>query len=44
MLVTAVGENSEWGKVMAFLVDEQEETPLQQKLEDLAKSTIPSFS
>ena len=33
MLVTAVGPNSEWGMIMDKVqVDDQEETPLQEKL------------
>lgn len=35
-LVTAVGERSEWGKTMAMIVGENEETPLQEKLGELA--------
>eukprot|EP00002_Diphylleia_rotans_P038102 TRINITY_DN8611_c0_g1_i1.p1 TRINITY_DN8611_c0_g1~~TRINITY_DN8611_c0_g1_i1.p1 ORF type:complete len:705 (-),score=160.86 TRINITY_DN8611_c0_g1_i1:207-2321(-) len=37
MLVTGVGINSEWGRTLSMLVEEQEETPLQQKLADLAE-------
>ena len=36
MLVTAVGENSRWGKTKAKLLVESEETPLQEKLNTLA--------
>lgn len=36
MLVTAVGVHSEWGRTMASLVGEQEDTPMQVALEDLA--------
>lgn len=38
MLVTTVGEMSEWGKIMKELSDDHEETPLQQKLSALAKN------
>lgn len=37
MLVTAVGIYSEWGQTISKLVKEDEETPLQQKLEVLSK-------
>ncbi|CAM9381353.1 unnamed protein product [Chrysoparadoxa australica] len=37
MLVTAVGEYSQWGKIRATLVTESVETPLQQKLERMAQ-------
>ena len=40
MLVLAVGVNSEWGKTLAELTTEQPPTPLQKKLETLAKSTF----
>ena len=36
MLVTAVGENSRWGKLSAKLHKESEPTPLQDKLDKLA--------
>jgi P-type Ca2+ transporter type 2C len=36
MLVLAVGERSEWGKTLALVVGEAGDTPLQEKLEDLA--------
>jgi len=36
MLVTAVGENSRWGKIRAGLEVEERPTPLQQKLEVVA--------
>lgn len=36
MLVTAVGENSRWGKTKAKLAVESEDTPLQEKLNVLA--------
>lgn len=36
ILVAAVGENSEWGKTLALVVGETDETPLQEKLGDLA--------
>ena len=36
MLVTAVGEDSEWGRTMAMVVGESADTPLQEKLTDLA--------
>lgn len=35
-LVLAVGENSQWGKTISKLQEESEDTPLQQKLDDLA--------
>lgn len=36
MVVTAVGPNSEWGRTMSSLQGEQEDTPMQIALEDLA--------
>lgn len=36
MLVTAVGENSRWGRTRAKLAQESEDTPLQEKLDLLA--------
>ena len=36
ILVTAVGENSEWGKTLALIVGEVGDTPLQEKLTMLA--------
>jgi P-type E1-E2 ATPase len=36
MLVTAVGENSRWGRTRAKLTQESEDTPLQEKLDILA--------
>ena len=36
MLVIAVGEDSEWGRTMAMVVGETPDTPLQEKLTDLA--------
>ena len=36
MIVTRVGENSEWGKTIAQLVKDPENTPLQDKLEVVA--------
>lgn len=36
MLVTAVGPDSEWGKTMALVQGEAEETPLQMSLGNLA--------
>eukprot|EP00297_Palpitomonas_bilix_P001737 CAMPEP_0113902812 /NCGR_PEP_ID=MMETSP0780_2-20120614/22080_1 /TAXON_ID=652834 /ORGANISM="Palpitomonas bilix" /LENGTH=1043 /DNA_ID=CAMNT_0000895703 /DNA_START=155 /DNA_END=3283 /DNA_ORIENTATION=+ /assembly_acc=CAM_ASM_000599 len=38
MIVTTVGEMSEWGKIMKELSDDHDETPLQQKLATLAKN------
>jgi len=35
MLVLAVGVNTEWGRTMAMMPDEDNPTPLQEKLEDL---------
>jgi len=35
MLVISVGVNTEWGRTMALTPDEQKDTPLQEKLEDL---------
>jgi len=37
MLVTAVGATSKHGEIMAKLTEEDEETPLQEKLDDIAK-------
>jgi magnesium-transporting ATPase (P-type) len=36
MMVTAVGECSEWGMAMAHINEEPDPTPLQNKLEDVA--------
>jgi P-type E1-E2 ATPase len=36
-LVTAVGKRSEWGKILAELATERDETPLQEKLTVLAE-------
>ena len=36
MLVIAVGEDSEWGRTMAMVVGDTPDTPLQEKLTDLA--------
>lgn len=36
MLVTCVGCNSEWGRTMALLQEDVDDTPLQQKLETVA--------
>src|SRR4051812_7766780 len=38
MLVLAVGELSQWGKIKSLVLKESEATPLQQNLEDLAES------
>lgn len=38
MLVTATGLDSEWGKTLALVVCESPDTPLQEKLSDLAGS------
>lgn len=38
MLVTATGLDSEWGKTLALVVCESPDTPLQEKLADLAGS------
>ena len=38
MMVIGIGAFSQWGKIRANLVDEPVPTPLQQKLEDMAKS------
>ncbi|CAG9461436.1 unnamed protein product [Pedinophyceae sp. YPF-701] len=38
ILVTAVGEKSQWGKTMALVVGEAEDTPLQEKLAVLASA------
>jgi magnesium-transporting ATPase (P-type) len=38
MMVLAVGLNSAWGKILSELDAEEEQTPLQEDLEDLAKS------
>ena len=40
MLVIAVGEASEWGRTMALVVGESQDTPLQEKLTDLAAAII----
>lgn len=37
MMVSAVGESSQWGKIRANLVTEPMETPLQLKLDNMAK-------
>ena len=37
MLVHSVGEQSQWGKIRATLVSEPSETPLQLKLNHMAK-------
>jgi Ca2+-transporting ATPase len=37
-VVTAVGLDSEWGKTLALVVCESPDTPLQEKLSDLAAS------
>ena len=37
MLVTAVGPNTEWGQTILKLDEDDEETPLQQTLEKMAK-------
>lgn len=37
MMVSAVGESSQWGKIRANLVSEPVETPLQVKLDNMAK-------
>lgn len=36
ILVVAVGENSEWGKTLSLVSGEGDETPLQEKLGELA--------
>lgn len=36
ILIVAVGESSEWGKTLALVTGETDETPLQEKLGDLA--------
>jgi len=36
-IATAVGENSQWGIIKAHLEKEQEQTPLQEKLDDMAE-------
>ena len=36
MLVTAVGRNTQWGVIKASLQSEQPQTPLQEKLDDMA--------
>lgn len=38
ILVTATGLDSEWGKTLALVVCESPDTPLQEKLSDLAGS------
>ena len=40
MMVLAVGIHSAWGKILVELDAEEEQTPLQEDLEDLAKSRI----
>jgi len=40
MLVLQVGVNSEWGQLLQNLDREEEETPLQQKLEGVVLSII----
>jgi Ca2+-transporting ATPase len=44
MLVSAVGENSEWGRTLSKLTEKNEDTPLQEKLDDMAKSKQLSTS
>ena len=36
VIVTAVGEKSEWGMTMSMVMGEAEDTPLQEKLEVVA--------
>lgn len=36
-IATAVGENSQWGIIKAHLEKEQDQTPLQEKLDDMAE-------
>ncbi|KAH8069377.1 calcium-transporting ATPase [Aureococcus anophagefferens] len=36
-VVVAVGEESQWGRIKAKLADKPQDTPLQEKLDDLAK-------
>jgi hypothetical protein len=45
MLVCAVGVNCQWGLILTALEPEDDETPLQQDLGDLATSMFmfPSF-
>mmetsp|Transcript_8941 Transcript_8941/g.29390 ORF Transcript_8941/g.29390 Transcript_8941/m.29390 type:complete len:1038 (+) Transcript_8941:510-3623(+) len=38
VLIVAVGEHSEWGHTLALVVKEHEDTPLQEKLGDLANN------
>ena len=37
MMVHSVGEQSQWGQIRANLVSEPGQTPLQQKLDQMAK-------
>lgn len=37
MLVHSVGDSSQWGKIRATLVSEPTQTPLQEKLDKMAK-------
>lgn len=37
MMVHSVGEQSQWGQIRANLVSEPQQTPLQQKLDQMAK-------
>lgn len=41
MIVCAVGVNCQWGLILTALEPEDDETPLQQDLGDLATSTSP---
>jgi Ca2+-transporting ATPase len=42
-LVFGIGLNSQWGKIKANLVNEAENTPLQDKLDDMAQQVCTSF-
>jgi magnesium-transporting ATPase (P-type) len=42
MLVTAVGVNSQWGKTIALMNQEDENTPLQDKLDDMVRLALPA--
>jgi magnesium-transporting ATPase (P-type) len=40
VIIIGIGPNSQWGKIKANLVSESENTPLQDKLEDMAGLVI----
>lgn len=42
-MIVGIGESSQWGKIKANLVTESVNTPLQDKLEDMASLVRPSI-